>query len=143
VPLFPPFDEWLSNSRQCRICVSSILNIIEADHRNIFRNLYAGFLKREDGPDSRDIIVRDQRSKRMLAREQFLGVRVTKIRRRVRSLELNNQLGSHSDAQFRSYFTKRIPSIAGIRTQNRASHKSDSFMASSIRCCSAISAAWL
>ena len=67
----------LTNRGEARIMKCRSLNVIEAHHRNISGDLQAGVLKRPDGPDCRDIVIRKQSRERPLAGEQLLGKGIT------------------------------------------------------------------
>ena len=69
----PHLSQWLANCGKPRILKCRALNIIEADHGDIFGHPPPGFPQRTDRSNRRDIIERYQRRKRLVARKYLPG----------------------------------------------------------------------
>src|SRR5712664_403064 len=96
----PHPDQRLSNRGKAWVGIRRSRNVIESNHRDIFRHAQTCFLDRPDRTDGRYIVVSKKRGERLLPRQQLFREWVSNPWCRIGSFQLNGQLGPDKNVQF-------------------------------------------
>ena len=100
----------LPNSGQTWRVEGGAGNVVESHDRDVLRHAQSDFLNGSDGADGRDIVVGEERSKRLLPCQQFLGKGITQHGRRIVGVDLHGQLRIDVRARSRRQPGRSLPS---------------------------------
>src|SRR5579864_536138 len=93
------------------------LDIVEPDHRDILRDPQSGFLESANRPQSRNVVVRKQRSERDFALKQLFSKGIAQLWRGIVDVDLHCKLRPDLDLQLFCYPANRSPAVFRIRTE--------------------------
>jgi len=106
--------ERLTNRGQPRVVECRGWDVVEAHDGDVLGDSQAGFAKRPDRADRRDIVVSEERSKGLFAGEKLLREGISDLGRGDGAVNLNGELRAYHKAELRGGLTNRSPSDGGI-----------------------------
>src|ERR1039458_379482 len=115
----------LADGRNAGIVEGRALDVVEADHGDVFGNAEPVVPYGPDSATGGDIVATNDGREMHPAIDQLAGGPVAEFRRGDPELELNGHLGPHHNAEFSGQIFQALPALVCVGAVAAAAHESD------------------